>query len=247
MGWKSTQTKTGNQIVMALFSEHKTQDELRRIIVGKKWKEKEVKSRSKDSLNNIVSNYIRAFEELGYILEVGEKERISNYHKNLAYALQLKFFFDYANEILPKGKKLIYRDKSKKKGEDCEDAFYLDYDMIPKGVREIILKYPIETLLEKIKLFLFDAYVLQNFYLRLDNNTREKIRLINGLPLEISEEVRKLESPDEDKTEELRRKQTFGGYISPRLIEESNKDKMYEDMKEEIKIREWCKLKNKKS
>jgi len=252
MGWKSTETETGNKIVLALFSAFPgglTQDEIRKELIKSKLKPKEEEkdkkikefelghSRSKDSLNNIVSNYIRAFLDLGYCIPIGEKERISKYHKNIEYGLQLKFFFDYANEKLPKGKKFVYQwGFGKHVKKDWGDAFYLDWEMI-SGVRKIILKYPPKKLIKKIKLYLFDAYVLQNTYLRLDNNTREKIMLLVGLNPKISEEIQKYYHVDENKTEELLRKQISGGYISPDLIKQSNQEKMYESWEENIRFR----------
>ena len=224
MGWRSTQTKTGNQIVIALFSGSKTQEELRKTIEKnlnkeyekklkelakkEKWSKDRLKSEKQTgrrgeeykseelhnkSLYNLVSNYLNAFEKLGYCLKIGEKKRISKFHRNFEYGLQLKFFFDYANEKLPKGKKFVYKASKK---DDWGDGWFLDYDLILKRVREIILKYPVKTLLEKIKLYLFDTYVMQGLYLRKDDNTREKIRLLFGLDPKISKEVREYHDID---------------------------------------------------
>ena len=204
MGWRSTQTKTGNEIILSLFPIHpggKTQEEIRQELIKYKLKnvrESELRSRSKDSLNNIVSNYLKAFEKLNYVIKIGEKMkeekdgtykpvRIDKYHKNWEYALDLKFFFDYANEKLPKGKKFVYSPEEK---YNWGDAWFLNYDMIEGKTRKIILKYPVENLIEKIKLYLFDAYIMHKVDSELvDEKTREKIKIIMGFLPEISKEI----------------------------------------------------------
>lgn len=194
------------------------------------------------NLYNLISNFLGAFTELGYVIPIGKK-KIDKFHNVPVYALQLKFFFDWANTKLQKNIKFVYdwnfNNPTKK---DWGDGFFIDWDLTPLSIRKTILKYPVENLIDKIKLYLFDRYILQNSFLRheekINEETREKIRIINGFPSEISEEVRRLERPEETKTKELRDKQTFGGYISPKLIEQSNEEENRHQFEEEMNKKE---------
>ncbi len=215
--WRSTQTPTGNLIISSIFLKPKIQKELRerikkslarreeRDLVKRKqklrqseeWKEKSdeefenhwkfneykykryihYKEIQEKSICKLVSVYINIFKELHYCLVVSKRKNPeSKYHKIEEYLGTIDFFFDYADERLPQNKKFTKDEK-----------ICLNVRMASPSERKLILSYKADNLIEKIKLYLLDLFVVQKLNHDLDilnESIREKIKIICGLDTE---------------------------------------------------------------
>ena len=207
-GCKSIETPRGawlfNEIFFStgLFQDDLT-DKLKKVIKeensNKYTKDFEI---SNQRIQSIVSAYINAWQELGYIFgEIKTNPNCKNKFHPKSRFCKVKipvFFFDYAKDHLDSSNKFTK-----------EEKIFLTWLLEEELVRTKILTYKTPLLVDKIKLFLYDYFVniktskgnkvisLKNI-LSSNKKEREKVELKEKFFGEIGEKMKKLSGYEDD-------------------------------------------------